>query len=129
MPLAIGRLSGVGRRDQVAQQAAIEQHRVLQAQFDAQFVAVAQRDFGNQHLDHDLRRRFVQLLDQLRDLVEVARRGTDDQPIADRFRHDNHFPLQILERVRLPGLGRLQLSLALQELVDRRGHVDGRTRS
>ena len=116
-------------RDQVAQQAAIEQHRVLQAQLDTQFIAVTQRHFGDQHLDHHLRRRLVQLLDQLRDFVEVARRGTHDQAIADRFGHDDHFPLQILERIRLPGLGGLQLSLALQELVDGRGDVDGATRS
>ena len=40
----------------VAQQAAVEEHRVLQAQLDAELVGVAQVDLGDQHLDHHHRR-------------------------------------------------------------------------
>ena len=47
----------------VAQQAAIEQRRVLQAELDAELVGVAQAYFADEHLDHDHRRLLVELLD------------------------------------------------------------------
>ena len=58
---------------------------------------VVQLDFGDQHLDHDLRRLRVQLLDQLLDFFEESRRGAEDQAVADRFRHDDDFALDLLE--------------------------------
>ena len=49
-----------------------------------------------QHLDHDHRRTAVELGHDPLDLLEVPRRGADDQAVGDRFRLDQHFPLDLL---------------------------------
>ena len=62
-----------GRWSLIARQhAAVEQHRALQAELDAELLVVVERHLGDQHLDHDLRRHRVELLDQ----AHQARRST-----------------------------------------------------
>ncbi len=117
-----------GRRggDNVAQQAAVEEHRVLQSQLEPQLFRVIEHHFGQDHLDHHHGRTLVELFDQAHDFVVEARRGTDDQAVADRLGHHDHLAFDLLKGAEQSGLDLLHLALALQELVDGRGHVDGR---
>ena len=119
-------LDGLPRGEEVAQQAPVEQQRVLQAQFDAEFFLVVQHHFGDEHLDHHLRRLGVQLFDQLLNFFVEARGCADDQGVADRLGHHHHFALDLLEGADRAGRRLLHLALGPQEIVDRRGHVKGR---
>ena len=55
-----------------------EEDRALQADLDAELLVVVQRHLRHEHLDHDLRRHDVQLLDQRHQLGEVLRRRADE---------------------------------------------------
>ncbi len=109
---------------QVAQHAAVEEHRILQTQFDAEFVRVAQGDLGDEHLNHDHRRPGVELVDDPLDFVEEARGGAQHQAVGYHFRHHHHFAFDLLEGAGCARRGQLlDLALAGQELIDRVGHV------
>ena len=89
---AAGADEGAERED-----AAVEQHRTLQTDFHAELLVAGQVHLGDQHLDHDLRRLGVQLVDEPHDLGVHARRGADEQLVGDRLGHDDDLLLQVLE--------------------------------
>ena len=117
---------GVGGH-QVAQQAAIEQQAILQAQFDAELRRcrssvtsaistwiITCGGWASSFCTSSI------------DLVEEPRRGADDQRVAHRLGHDDHFAFDLLEGADRAGRGLLHLAFAAQELVDGVGHVQRR---
>ena len=85
--------------------------------------ALSSSHLGDQHLDHHLGRLLVELLDDLLDLLEEPRRGADDQRVADRLGHHDHFAFDLLEGADQSRRGLLHDAFAAEELVDRGGHV------
>ena len=115
----------IGRRQEVAQQATVEQHGILQAQLNAKLVDIAQRDFRNEYLDHDLRRLFVELFDEFADFLEVPRSGRQHEFVGHGFRDHDDFAFELLKGALLARSGLLDLPATGQELIDRVRDIDG----
>ena len=92
-------LRGVGNISDCLEVAAIEQHRVLQADFHTELVGIVQPHFADKHLNHHHRRMFVELADDAFELLVIRRRGRHDKAVACRFGDDDHLAvLQLRER-------------------------------
>ena len=119
-------LRGLGDFDQIAQQAAVEEDGVLQAQLDAELVGIVERDLGDQHLDHDHGGFFVEFRHQGLDLVVEPLGGADDQAVADELGDHDHLALDLFEGAEHVLADLLHLTFAFEKLVDCVGHVLGR---
>ena len=106
--------SNPGSSRSAGRRAAVEQQRVLNTQFDSHFFGVVQPDQADDDLDHDHGRPTVQVLNDLRDLLVVLRCGTDDQRVADDFRHDEDL---LVDEFKLADQRELLLLLVLQQPV------------
>ena len=118
---------GIRHRHDITYCAAVEKRRVLNAQLDTEFVVVVQVDLDQQRLDDDLRRRFVQLFGEFQDLVVIARRGTDQQTVADRLGDNDHLAFHEFDGAHQVRIDLCKAALRRPELIDRFGHILRRT--
>ena len=93
--LLVGRLVSAGRcrrfrhRQHLVDDTAIEEDRILDAQFGTEFIRVTQFDLNQQRLNDHLRRGPIEFADDALNLGHIARTASNQQTVGGSFGHDD----------------------------------------